>query len=203
RQIAERARVVQLHQFAAGDLSDGERKALGGLPFPQDRLGSFALEGADHAGTRRMILKVSYRDTIGKPAGRIAKLDVACHRRAIPVAHALTRSEPRRISDSQVLRGAPTARTSGRRERVGSAAVHAFFCFFSAGSFAALRSAALMRLCQPRPLRRKCAMTSRSSRRLIKSFVTSAFGRPRDTGTPPMWIVACLNHSSVNSGISS
>jgi restriction system protein len=77
------------------------------------------------------------------------------------------------------------------------------FLSFAAGNFATLRSAALMRLCQPRPVRRKCATTSGSSRRLTAFLGAFDFGRPRGTGTPPMCQTPRAKSASVNSGASS
>jgi hypothetical protein len=42
------------------------------------------------------------------------------------------------------------------------------------------RSAASMRVCHPVPLARNCSTTSRDRRMVIRSLVTSAFGRPRN-----------------------
>src|SRR5258708_33126740 len=84
------------------------------------------------------------------------------------------------------------------------------------GRRAALRIAALMRLCQPGPPARKWASTSGSSRRLTAFFACSDFGRPtllavsdalRNaallTRRPPICGTARAKSSLVHSGFSS
>ncbi len=68
-------------------------------------------------------------------------------------------------------------------------------------SRAALRSVSLIRRCQPGPLRRKCAITSGSSRSDTSVLVLSAFGRPR-IGFPALCQAPRAKSASVSWGIS-
>jgi hypothetical protein len=86
--------------------------------------------------------------------------------------------------------------------------------FLGAERCATRRNVSLMRVCQPRPLPRKCSTTSASNRRVTDCFGLSNRGRPIALATalrkcalltrfPPMCGIARENHSSVSSGISS
>ena len=68
-------------------------------------------------------------------------------------------------------------------------------------SRAALRRRSLIRRCQPGPRRRKCSMTSGSSRNETSFLVVSDFGRPR-SGLPALCGVPRAKSFSVSSGIS-
>ena len=70
-------------------------------------------------------------------------------------------------------------------------------------SLATLRRASLIRRCHPGPRRRKCSITSGSSRSETSFLVFSASGRPRLINLSPWYRSACSNHSFVNSGASS
>ena len=81
---------------------------------------------------------------------------------------ATSASSPDERSD---IRGQPRRTRPRISLRSYGLPAHARF-LFSFGSFAALRSAKLIRLCQPRPLRRKCASTSASSQRVTSGRVS-------------------------------
>ena len=68
-------------------------------------------------------------------------------------------------------------------------------------SLAALRSRSLIRRCQPGPRRRKCSMTSGSSRKETSFLAVSDFGRPR-SGLPASCRVPRAKSFSASSGIS-